>query len=137
MLIGENNAITTSSVENYTISGSKRSGDNQVEGDVFGNFTVDLGFVTNSVTGNMKTSTVRGSVNAATAYFRFVGYGPISTESPYVGKVADWTQTASGKTSASLGISKTFTAVVNAWTATPEGTLKYPNGILNITGYTN
>lgn len=133
----KNDSIQTSSIRNYSISGSKRSSDNNVEGDVFGSFTADLGFINNSVTGNMKTSTVRGNVTAAKSSFRFVGYGAVSTESPYIGKVADWTQTASGKTSASLGISKTFTASVSVWTATAEGTLNYPNGVLNITGFTN
>ncbi|WP_223067618.1 hypothetical protein [Paenibacillus caui] len=111
-----------------------RSSNNLVEGDVYGDVTVDVGFTSVSVTGNLDTTTVRGTVTGAKANFRFVAYGLLSTESPYVGKVADWTQSATGKTSASVGISKTTYASVSMYELFPEGSLTYSSGTLNITG---
>lgn len=130
-------SLTASAANTYSIAGSKVTSNREVEGEVLGDFTANIGFINHSVTGHMKTYTVKGVTTKATASFNFKAYGAISTESPYVGKVADFTQTASGNQSASLDISKTFIGNVVAWNATAEGTLKYPNGTMNITGYQN
>lgn len=120
--------------EDWNIYGMARSSGGLVEGQISGDVTVDPGFVSISVVGDLEVETIRGSVTAANVKFRFLAYGPISTEAPYVGKVADWNQTGKGIKSASVHISKTTYAVVNVYELHPEGSLTYENGTLNLTG---
>ncbi|MEK4106852.1 hypothetical protein NST28_22400 [Paenibacillus sp. FSL R10-2791] len=126
--------FSAASADSWSIYGMKRNSNNTVEGEVGGSVTVDVGLISINVYGSLQANKVRGSVNSTVANYRFVAYGPISTEAPYVGKVADWTQTASGTSSASLGISKLTYANVVTYMMYPEGVLTYSGGTLNVTG---
>ncbi|MNP11003.1 hypothetical protein D3C76_1031710 [compost metagenome] len=132
----QSKSVLASSPDTWSIFGMSRNSDNTVEGDIYGDVTVDVGFVSVTVSGDLDVETVRGSykVSAAKANYRFVGYGIISTESPYVGKVADWTQSGSGTTSATVGISKTTYAAVSLYQMFPEGSLTFTGGTLNLSG---
>lgn len=120
--------------DNWNIYGMARTSGGLVEGQISGDVTVDVGFVSVSVVGDLKAEKIRGSVTAAKVNFRFLAYGIVSTESPYVGKVADWSQSGTGKESASVHISKTTYAAVSVYELFPEGSLTYANGTLNLTG---
>ncbi|NQX45167.1 hypothetical protein HQN87_07470 [Paenibacillus tritici] len=122
------------SADSWSIYGMKRSGDNSVEGEVGGSVTVDVGLISVNVYGNLSANRVHGAVTNTTAQYKFVAYGLLSTQSPYVGKVADWTQTASGSTSASVGISKLTYANVSVYMMYPEAVFTHAGGILNVTG---
>ncbi|WP_155837060.1 hypothetical protein [Aneurinibacillus terranovensis] len=121
------------SLSSHNVFGSGRAG-TTIEGDVSGSFTTDMGLINNHVYGSINTKTARGSVSQAKTDFQFVGYGPVGTQPPYIGKVADWTQSSDwiSGSSAYLGFSKYFTASCTAWSAFPSGSLKYSSGILNI-----
>lgn len=132
---GGNGQVRPMDYASYSVFGTSRYG-TAVEGDISGNFTADLGFINNSVYGDLKTYTVKGYVTQAKTDFQFVGYGPIGFNPPYVGKVADWTQSTGwvNGSSAALHISKNFTASITAFTAYPEGALRHSAGTLYIAG---
>lgn len=129
----KNSDVNIQSITNWDVFGSARTPDNVHEVDISGNTTVDVGILGGSVSGNLKTSVVKGAYDSTIVEYHFSGYG-LDSKGVYRKLVGIDVSETSASSSVSISFNRAYDGWLSYTSQTAYGTVKWPSGSLQANG---